>query len=91
MEKKYIKINEDIYDITDFSKIHPGGGIINHYVGFDGTQAFKAFHFRSEKAGKMLKTLTKVDPINTSMDNLTFKQYSLNNRNHENTSTSNWN
>jgi acyl-CoA 6-desaturase (Delta-6 desaturase) len=78
MEKKYIKINEDIYDITDFSKIHPGGGIINHYVGFDGTQAFKAFHFRSEKAGKMLKTLTKVDPINTSMDNLTFKQYSNN-------------
>jgi len=35
---KWIVINDDVYDITEWAKRHPGGfRIISHYAGQDAT------------------------------------------------------
>lgn len=53
---KFIIIDGYEYDITDFK--HPGGNVINYMAnGQNATEAFNEFHFRSEKAKKMLKSL----------------------------------
>ncbi len=54
-EAKYIKINNTIYDISNFH--HPGGNIINHYTNQDATEVFKKFHSTSSFALKTLQTL----------------------------------
>ena len=43
---KWIVINNDVYDITEWAKRHPGGfRVISHYAGQDATvsQQFVAF------------------------------------------------
>jgi len=43
---KWIVINNDVYDITEWAKRHPGGfRVISHYAGQDATvsQQFGAF------------------------------------------------
>ncbi|KAJ1629966.1 delta-5 desaturase [Pavlovales sp. CCMP2436] len=56
-DKKEIVIHDRAYDITTFSKRHPGGKIIGFQVGTDATDAYKQFHIRSVKADKVLKSL----------------------------------
>jgi len=71
-EKKEILIEGRLYDITNFAKrgVHPGGNVINFYVGetkstsnksatvrVDASHAFSEFHYRSTKARKWLATL----------------------------------
>ena len=55
-----IRINNTEYDVTEFSKKHPGGNIIEQYditkVG-DATDAFNTFHLHSVHSSKMLKSL----------------------------------
>nr|WPT09939.1 front end desaturase A [Namalycastis rhodochorde] len=42
---KWLVIDGDVYDITNWSKKHPGGSkVISHYAGQDATEAFRAFH-----------------------------------------------
>jgi len=56
-KKMYMKIDGVVYDIKSFSRKHPGGAVIRHYDGADASQVFEAFHFRSKKARKILKSL----------------------------------
>lgn len=53
--KLEILINDRVYDITNFK--HPGGSIIKFSIGTDATDAFRQFHYRSERAQKLLKVL----------------------------------
>ena len=60
-EKIHLKINNNIYDVTEFSKKHPGGNIIQFYNcinnNVDATHVFNTFHLRSKSAYKLLKSL----------------------------------
>ena len=40
----WVIINENIYDITDFLQIHPGGNIISQFLGQDITEYFYELH-----------------------------------------------
>ena len=54
---KTLIIRGATYDITSFSKIHPGGNVITFYDGLDATDAFDTFHVHSKKANLMLNSL----------------------------------
>ena len=55
---KWIVINEKVYNIENFSKIHPGGErIIMNHVTQDATDAFNAFHNDLSKVSKYMKTI----------------------------------
>jgi len=73
---KEVLIRGNWYNVEAFAKKHPGGRILNFYLGKDATEAFNEFHQRSPKANKMLKTMkhradegkskllsTEVDPL----------------------------
>lgn len=54
----WMVIENNIYNVTDFIKKHPGGKIITHFGGCDATDAFYAFHGeRDFPAWKFLKYL----------------------------------
>jgi len=55
--KKELLIDGKWIDISKFMRFHPGGKVINYYLGQDADGAFGAFHFRSEKAKKVLQSL----------------------------------
>ena len=55
-EKEMI-INGVVYDVSGFIKRHPGGSVIKFQLGTDASDAFRAFHMRSAKANKMLRSL----------------------------------
>ena len=60
INKKYININGIIRNITSFSKIHPGGNIIDKFELnniSDATDAFNNFHHGSERSVKTLNTI----------------------------------
>mmetsp|Transcript_24209 Transcript_24209/g.50293 ORF Transcript_24209/g.50293 Transcript_24209/m.50293 type:complete len:899 (-) Transcript_24209:863-3559(-) len=40
----WLVIDNEVYDVTEFAKMHPGGTIIYKYAGKDCTDQFKAFH-----------------------------------------------
>lgn len=42
--QSFVTIDGFDYDITEFARRHPGGGVIKHYMGLDATAAFKEFH-----------------------------------------------
>jgi len=58
-EMMHLLIDGYVYDITSFMKKHPGGSVIRYYKNMDATDVFHAFHERSEKASKWLKTLPR--------------------------------
>ncbi len=49
------------YDVTDFTRRHPGGNIIKFYTahGEDATQAINQFHHRSKERVETLMKLFK--------------------------------
>lgn len=55
--KPEMRIRDRIYDVTTFMKKHPGGSVISFQVGTDATDAFDQFHYRSQKAEKILSKL----------------------------------
>jgi len=62
--KKVLFIRDVAYDVTEFAGRHPGGKVIDYYLkGEDATDCFDAFHYRSEKAEKMLKSLPVLDNV----------------------------
>lgn len=58
---KYMRIYDEVYDVTNFIDRHPGGKVIAFYVGQDATDAFEAFHYHSKIAKKWLKSVPKVN------------------------------
>jgi len=60
-EKMYLTIDGNRVDVTSFIRKHPGGNVIRFYCAdhLDATDAFWAFHSRSERAVKLLKALPK--------------------------------
>ena len=40
----WLIIDNEVYDVTDFAKTHPGGSIIYKYAGKECTDQFRAFH-----------------------------------------------
>lgn len=78
-EDKWLVIDNNVYDITQWSKRHPGGSkVISHYAGQDATEAFTAFHPDKKFVGKFLKSIQigKVnhDDFEYSQDGLTTKK-----------------
>jgi len=62
-----ITIDGVCYDITEFTKRHPGGQIITKLNGRDATEAFYALHDKSFKAKAMIRQLPiiKKEVVNT--------------------------
>ena len=56
-EKREILIEGTVYDVTSYMRKHPGGSIIRFGLNTDATDAFRSFHFRSERPNKILKLL----------------------------------
>ncbi|KAH3861557.1 acyl-CoA 6-desaturase-like isoform X2 [Dreissena polymorpha] len=55
---RWIVIGGEVYDVTEWSKKHPGGPrLIGHYAGQDATDAFGAFHNNGDHVRKFLKPL----------------------------------
>jgi len=46
-----------VYDVTVYMKKHPGGSIIRYGLNTDASDAFRSFHFRSDRPHKILKVL----------------------------------
>ena len=57
---KVVAIDGVVYDITNFIQRHPGGKVIEFYLDQDATDVFKAMHYHSKKAEKVLKSLPKI-------------------------------
>uniref|UniRef100_A0A8B9PA08 Cytochrome b5 heme-binding domain-containing protein n=1 Tax=Apteryx owenii TaxID=8824 RepID=A0A8B9PA08_APTOW len=56
--EQWLVIDRKVYDISEFSKRHPGGSrVISHYAGQDATDAFVAFHNDKALVKKYLKSL----------------------------------
>lgn len=57
-EKKWIVINDKVYDVSRFKKKHPGGEkLLMNHVSEDATDAFMAFHTNLEKVAKYMKAI----------------------------------
>ncbi|XP_061165492.1 acyl-CoA 6-desaturase-like isoform X1 [Saccostrea echinata] len=57
-DDRWIIINNEVYNITEWSKRHPGGSkVIGHYAGQDATDAFRAFHNDLDQVQKYLLPL----------------------------------
>ena len=57
--EKEVLIDGKYYDVSEFEKRHPGGGVIKFYIGngIDASQAYNNFHVRSPKANKTLASI----------------------------------
>lgn len=58
-EDAYMRIGDYEYEVGDFLKRHPGGTVIEYYVGQDATDAFREFHSNHPKAAAILRTLKR--------------------------------
>ncbi|KAF6025175.1 FADS2 [Bugula neritina] len=57
-DSKWLIIHNKVYDITNFSKKHPGGAkVISHAAGEDATDAWTAFHDRKDLVTKYMNAL----------------------------------
>ncbi|XP_025080864.1 fatty acid desaturase 2-like isoform X1 [Pomacea canaliculata] len=55
---KWLVIDGQVYNITDWVRKHPGGSrVISHYAGQDATDAFRAFHNDLKAVQKYLKPI----------------------------------
>ena len=55
---KWVVIDNEVYDITEWSRKHPGGSkVISHYAGQDATEAFRAFHNDLPSVKKYMKAI----------------------------------
>ncbi|XP_060574258.1 acyl-CoA Delta-6 desaturase-like [Ruditapes philippinarum] len=67
-DDRWIVISGQVYDVTEWSKKHPGGQrLIGHYAGQDATEAFGAFHNNLEHVKKFLKPI-HVGPVESYVD-----------------------
>jgi delta8-fatty-acid desaturase len=61
-EKQVVAVKGKLYDITDFSRRHPGGTWISKFAGQDVTCLYESFHPKTGPADKYLKALEVVTP-----------------------------
>ncbi|XP_067902273.1 acyl-CoA (8-3)-desaturase-like isoform X2 [Heterodontus francisci] len=55
---RWLVIHRKVYDISEFSKRHPGGArVIGHYAGQDATDPFTAFHIDKTLVSKYMNSL----------------------------------
>nr|XP_054755277.1 acyl-CoA 6-desaturase-like [Lytechinus pictus] len=58
VKEKWLVVDNQVYDITQWSKRHPGGfKVITHYAGQDGSEAFTAFHNDEQYVRKFMKSI----------------------------------
>nr|WPC85594.1 front-end fatty acid desaturase group B [Hediste diversicolor] len=58
LNDRWIVIDNSIYDVSRFQKIHPGGAkIISHFAGQDATEVWLAMHKNQELAKKYMKSI----------------------------------
>ncbi|XP_072180684.1 acyl-CoA 6-desaturase-like [Diadema setosum] len=58
VKDKWLVIDSQVYDITRWSRRHPGGyKVITHYAGQDATEAFTAFHNDETFVRKYMKAI----------------------------------
>nr|WNZ34333.1 Fatty acid desaturase C1 [Hemicentrotus pulcherrimus] len=72
-EDKWLVIDGDVYDISIWSRRHPGGkAIISHYAGQDASDAFGAFHRDRQYVSKYLNMyrIGKVKGYDNQMSDL---------------------
>ena len=62
------------YDVTNFSRFHPGGNVIKFYNNLDATDVFHTFHSKSKKAFALLKALPVLETTPYKEDNDDFIQ-----------------
>jgi fatty acid desaturase len=55
--KQVVALKGKLYDITDFSRRHPGGAWISKFAGQDVTCLYESFHPKDGPADKYLKAL----------------------------------
>jgi len=69
----WLVIDQKVYDITSWSRRHPGGKVITHYAGEDATEPFHALHPDKPKATKYLAPLLvgDLDPSISSLSTST--------------------
>jgi len=58
MSKAEFLIKDRVVNVTKFQNHHPGGSVIKYYIESEATDAFNAFHTRSDRAHKILTALT---------------------------------
>jgi len=61
----WIVVNENVYNMSQFQQIHPGGSkIVAHYSGQDASEVFQAFHKDYERVNyfKKLYHIGRIDP-----------------------------
>ncbi|XP_064646579.1 acyl-CoA 6-desaturase-like [Lineus longissimus] len=57
-DDKWLVINDEVFDVTAWSKRHPGGSrIIGHFAGQDATEPFHAFHNDVKQVSKYLTAI----------------------------------
>lgn len=58
-DKSWVVVDGFVYDVTNFSKKHPGGPkIIKNHIGQDASDAFKAFH--NSNLGRVKKYMNSI-------------------------------
>jgi hypothetical protein len=57
IKETHLIIDDNVYDIADYSKVHPGGKAIFTHAGKDATSAFHSFHANSKVSYAHLKEL----------------------------------
>ncbi|XP_064598052.1 acyl-CoA (8-3)-desaturase-like [Liolophura sinensis] len=73
-DKKWLIINEKVYNITNWCRKHPGGAkLISHFAGQDATDAWTAFHNDKDYVSKFLKPLLIGEVVNPEEDKLTLE------------------
>nr|QBO56274.1 fatty acid desaturase 5/6-4 [Brachionus rotundiformis] len=73
----WIVVNQNVYNLTEFKKKHPGGSkIVEFYAGQDASEAFGAFHKDLGKVLKFAKSymIGQIDPNDKSMDMLSLEK-----------------
>lgn len=55
---RWLVVDENVYDVTEWAKRHPGGSaILGHYAGQDATEAFLEFHKDKALVAKFMVAL----------------------------------
>jgi len=66
-DKKYIVVDNYVIDVTDFIPEHPGGPILNDFIGKDATQSYNKLHDHT-KAARLMLDSKKVGIIKSGVE-----------------------
>lgn len=78
--KKCIAVKGLWYDVTDFISSHPGGDIIDKYIGYDVSSTFYGMHKNPEKILKYRIPIARVKDFYKKAKNVDLEYIALHNR-----------